>query len=120
MRRWWALWGLVAAACARGAAEAPDAGEALPDAAAASRDAAAPADAAARDAASSDAAPRCDDLPFQSLPLCTKNAGVCAGARERCEDGRAAACAAADYAAYHVGYVETETGAHCDGLDNDC
>ncbi len=80
-------------------------------------DAAVAADAAP---APGDGALRCEDMPFRSLPFCPKDEGVCAGARFHCEDGRAAPCEEADYAAYHAGYANPETEAHCDGLDNDC
>jgi hypothetical protein len=65
----------------------------------------------------------CDGLVDDGLPdlPCPLQAGVCAGASVPCADadGRAE-CTAAQYLEANPRYVDLETEAHCDGLDNDC
>ncbi len=52
-------------------------------------------------------------------PLCAKQAGVCAGARQTCGGASGwLACTDADYLAWNSEYEPVE--ASCDGLDNDC
>ena len=54
-------------------------------------------------------------------PPCVLNQGVCAGAGQSC--GGAAgwqACDSATFLAHDARYVEAETAADCDGVDNDC
>ena len=56
-----------------------------------------------------------------AIPLCEKQAGVCAGARKTeslCVAGTWLACSDATYAAHSAAYQAPETA--CDGLDNDC
>lgn len=63
----------------------------------------------------------CDGLVDNAItgPLCALQAGVCAGATQGCGgvNGFTACAGTTDYG---VNYVETETDAQCDGLDNDC
>ncbi|MCB9526003.1 MAG: hypothetical protein H6702_21890 [Myxococcales bacterium] len=65
----------------------------------------------------------CDGRADESLeaPACARNQGVCAGAVKAC-GGEAGwlPCDAAAYAAHDAAFVEAETEAHCDRVDNDC
>ena len=54
-----------------------------------------------------------------TAPLCAKQSGVCAGARQTCGGTSGwLACTDANYLAWNAAYEPTE--ATCDGLDNDC
>ena len=65
----------------------------------------------------------CDGAMDEGLesPACALTEGVCVGAVKNCggADGWLA-CAAETYVAVSDAYVDVETDAHCDGLDNDC
>ncbi len=54
-----------------------------------------------------------------TAPLCSKQQGVCSGARQICTGATGwKDCTGADYTAHNANYETTET--KCDGRDNDC
>jgi len=61
----------------------------------------------------------CDEATDEDLAVtpCSFRVGVCAGSARRCVEGALAAC---DADSYGPSYTDEETGADCDGLDNDC
>ena len=65
----------------------------------------------------------CDGQTDEDLPPlpCPLQAGVCAGSGVTCaRNGGRAECDPGIYSAQNPRYLEVETGAACDGLDNDC
>ncbi len=65
----------------------------------------------------------CDGTMDEALnaPACARQLGVCAGSTQACAGPQGwAMCNPARYAAHDERFVEDETDAHCDGLDNDC
>ena len=64
---------------------------------------------------------RSDESLEQAAPPCPLQAGVCAGAVPACLGAAGwQACGPGTYADANPRYVEVETEAECDGLDNDC
>ncbi len=61
-----------------------------------------------------------DNIAFEDRPLCTKQEGVCVGARQTCSGGQWVDCGDNDYLNHNAAYEGGAFEIKCDGLDNNC